>query len=306
MTRRREVERHMRSLGEIREIMGSMKTLAFMETRKLAGRLDHQQRAVGTIEQAAQDFLAFHPDALPGVQGLAPAYVVVGSERGFCGDFNEQVLRRLEAHIEEEGDDDPALIAVGQRLYARLADDPRVAATTDGADVAEEMERVLARIVDAVGGLRAQRGPLSLTAVFQHAEPREVAVVSLLPPFREYAGSKPRFSVAPLLNLSPSDCFLGLVDNYLLAALHGALSESLMAENHRRVQHLDGAVRHLDHRIEALRRKGNQLRQEEIIEEIEVILLGAADLERLAFEAASVQQSQGPEEMNEPSQRSPC
>ncbi|NIW85710.1 MAG: F0F1 ATP synthase subunit gamma [Gammaproteobacteria bacterium] len=296
MTRRREVERHMRSLGEIREIMTSMKTLAFMETRKLAGRLENQQRAVGTIEQAAQDFLAFYPAALPSAQGLTPAYVVVGSERGFCGDFNEQVLKRLEARIEAGDDSTAALITVGQRLCARLADDPRVVATIEGPDVAEEVERVLVRIVDAVSSLRRKRGPLSLAAVFQRPEPSEVAAVSLIPPFRDCAGAGPRFRVAPLLNLPPSDFFLALVDNYLFATLHEVLNASLMAENHQRVRHLDGAVRHLDQRLEALRRKSDQLRQEEIIEEIEVILLGAADLQHVVCEEPHVRQRNGSDE----------
>jgi len=48
-----------------------------------------------------------------------------------------------------------------------------------------------------------------------------------------------------------------------------------MADNHRRVSHLEGAVRHLDDRSSALRRKCNALHQEEIIEEIEIILLSA-------------------------------
>ena len=35
MTRRRELQRHLHTLDETREILGSMKTLAYMETRKL-------------------------------------------------------------------------------------------------------------------------------------------------------------------------------------------------------------------------------------------------------------------------------
>jgi F-type H+-transporting ATPase subunit gamma len=46
-----------------------------------------------------------------------------------------------------------------------------------------------------------------------------------------------------------------------------------MAENRRRVSHLEGAVRHLDNETTKLTHLYNVLRQEEIIEEIEVILL---------------------------------
>jgi hypothetical protein len=44
-----------------------------------------------------------------------------------------------------------------------------------------------------------------------------------------------------------------------------------MAENLRRVRHPEAAVRHLDDRSAALLRACNALRQEEIIEEIELI-----------------------------------
>ena len=79
-----------------------------------------------------------------------------------------------------------------------------------------------------------------------------------------------------MLNLQPRDFFLELTDQYVFAALHEALYASLMAENDRRVRHLEGAVRNLDDRSTDLRRKCNALRQEEIIEEIEVILLSTS------------------------------
>ena len=52
-----------------------------------------------------------------------------------------------------------------------------------------------------------------------------------------------------------------------------------MAENERRVQHLNAAVDHLDEKSLDLQRRANALRQEEIIEEIEVILLSGAENE---------------------------
>ena len=67
-----------------------------------------------------------------------------------------------------------------------------------------------------------------------------------------------------------------LVDHYLITALHKILHVSLMAENQHRIQHLERATRHLDDRTDELSHRINALRQEEIIEEFEVILLNAA------------------------------
>jgi F-type H+-transporting ATPase subunit gamma len=65
MSKRHEIEEHIRTLGEISEIMGAMNNLAMMEIHKLTRLLSAQQRVVTSMETAAKDFLAFHPDALP-------------------------------------------------------------------------------------------------------------------------------------------------------------------------------------------------------------------------------------------------
>jgi F-type H+-transporting ATPase subunit gamma len=82
----------------------------------------------------------------------------------------------------------------------------------------------------------------------------------------------------PLLDLPPRQFLLGLTEQYLYAALHAVLYQSLAAENQQRIRHLDGAVHHLEERSAALQRRIRALRQEEIIEEIEVILLNAVGL----------------------------
>ena len=56
--------------------------------------------------------------------------------------------------------------------------------------------------------------------------------------------------------------------------MHDVFYSSLMAENRRRLQHMEGALRRMEENAGEMQRKCNMLRQEEIIEEIEVIMLG--------------------------------
>ena len=53
--------------------------------------------------------------------------------------------------------------------------------------------------------------------------------------------------------------------------------ETYLFEVHR-VTHLEGTVKHLDDESAEMARRSNTLRQEEIVEEIEVILLSAVSL----------------------------
>jgi len=271
MSRRRELERHRHSLGEIREIMNSMKTLAYLETHKLSRFLPTQQAVVASTEAIAADFLSFHPDILHAAAATTQVYLLIGTERGFCGDFNRQLLTQLEAAAA------PAtarILGVGRKLQPLLEQDARLVTVIDGASVVEEVPTVLQRLVNELTTLQAQLGNLSLSGI--HHDDEDVRQTGLLPPFLDLAPPTLPQRLPPLLNVPAETFLLDLTDHYLFAALHQILYASLMAENHRRVAHLEMAVKHLDENAAELTRRCNALRQEEIIEEIEVILLSSA------------------------------
>lgn len=275
MSRRRRIERHRRSLDEIRDIMNSMKTLAYVASRKLTHLMQTQDTIVDSIDRAAADFLHFNPVSLPAADGSASVIVLLGSERGFCGDLNHALLRELDRRTADSART-PMLVAVGHKLHIAIEDDPRVAAYVDGANAPDEATDVLTRILDALGKVQAQSGLDSLAALYHETE-QTIAMRTLLPPFRKAAPVP--FHNEPVLNLPPADLFAQLADRYLFAVLHKLLFTALWSENYLRMTHLDGAIKRLDDVSAKLRRQSNVVRQEEIIEEIEVILLNSAETE---------------------------
>ena len=278
MSKRRDLENQLRSLGEIKEIMNAMKNLSLMEVHRLNRFLDTQRRVVASIEAAAADFLLFHPERLSGEGEFRNVYLLIGSERGFCGDFNESLLEALDNHIGSARG--VTVVVVGSKLVDQLTDDTRVAASLDGTSVVEEVDAVLVKLMEALAGLRAPGAagaPLLLT-VFHHDAVEERVRISTLRPFQKPATGSVRFVHAPMLYLDPHAFWTGLVEQYLFAALHELLYSSLMAENQRRMQHMDSAVRRLERTSAELWQRRNILRQEEITEEIEVIMLSVEAL----------------------------
>jgi len=96
MSRRRQVEERLRALCDIEDVLGAMKNLALMETRKLTRFLATQRRVVESIDAALADLLAFHPELRAGTSAAREAHLLLGSERGFCGDFNERIVTAAE------------------------------------------------------------------------------------------------------------------------------------------------------------------------------------------------------------------
>ncbi|MCG6969377.1 MAG: F0F1 ATP synthase subunit gamma, partial [Gammaproteobacteria bacterium] len=143
MTRLYEIEQHLHSMQDIREIMNSMKNLSLMETRKLSHFLSSQQRVVKSTEQAAKDFLSAYPEMQISSPAVSQVYILIGSEQGFCGDFNQTLIDTYNAIAAEKSTDDIKLVAIGMKLYNLLQDHPQLVKALTGPTVGQEVDTIL-------------------------------------------------------------------------------------------------------------------------------------------------------------------
>lgn len=263
-------------LTEIRAIMTAMKNLSLVETRKLARFIGHQQRMLSNIVAATGDFLQFFPDQ-GGGDTSAAILVLIGSERGFCGNFNERLITALGAVTSWR--QVPSLLLVGHRLGLKLDNHPRVLARLEGATVTEDVPAVLDQLMDALHSARGQlvARSVALSCLSVEAD-GDACFKRLLPIAPDPAPSAPHLPYPPRLNATPAAFFAGLLDQYLLAELHGCLYGSLAAENRQRLAHMEHALDRLDQKVARLALRRNALRQEKIVEEIEVMLSSAMAL----------------------------
>lgn len=274
MSRRREIARRLSALTDIAGILSAMKSLALMETRILGEFMNSQRRMVAGIEVAAADFLAWHPVFLPASGQSRELCVLVGSEQGFCGDFNEAIVARIRALC--TGPQAPVRwVIVGRRLSVKLDDDPRTALSLPGASVADEVPAVLLNLTRELNRLlaTAAMAGYSLSTLYHDDSSGELRLRRLLP-LRDLPAPAPR-PYAAEINLPPAEFIAGLTRHALHAMLNETLYSSLMAENRQRQAHMDRALQRLDEDTARLRLAYNTQRQEEITEEIEIILLSA-------------------------------
>ena len=274
MSQRQRFRHLLRQMDEIKSILNAMKNLSFLETRKLERRIINQKTMVTELEEMADDFLCFYPYYYLNDRVNYDIWILFGSERGLCGDFNESLLAQLPLYV-QQSPYEKSLIPVGQKLYQLLQEDNRVRQHFKGADVAEEVSVVLADIVSYLESLHGEKTIFNIYTLFHQAENNQVISTRLIPPFKDSPKTPPAYPHPPILNLRPEKFFTKLVDYYLFIALQEIAYMSLMAENQQRIQHTEGAIQHLEEKIENMTSKYHILRQEEITEEIEVILLNA-------------------------------
>lgn len=273
MARYHDLDLERDKLQDIRDILNSMKTLAQMEAHKLEQVTQAQQAIKQTIEETASDFLNFFPETLPNKEPELKIILLIGSERGFCGDFNGHLLKEFQNSFASAAQN-IYVIGVGNKLESLLQNTSLKFTHLKGANVTEE----IIRVVDSLVQTLATHPPLmTLYAIYHPANESSAIIEKLLPSFTPLKQQNVPLRHPPQLNLTPKAFLLELTDHFLNHTLHRILYSSLMAENQQRIHHLENATQHLDKKTTALLHRINVLRQEEIIEEIEVILLNQVD-----------------------------
>ncbi len=273
MSSRRQIVAKRDAYGDVRTMLSAMKSIALMELHKLSDQIERQRAALETAERAAADFLAFHD--LPLETGKTIC-IVIGSERGFCGDFNDELLPAIKT-IRERGDQ---MLLIGSRLAERFEEEQDKPETLPGPNIAEEIPPALESVTRRLEEIQstAPQVTLRVTALFHDKDGPDEKVIAPLPLPKDKLEMRP---CPPYLTMQPQVFLAGLMEQAMLLALHEVFALSLEIENRRRLEHMDNALRRLDEITADMERRINQARQADIIQEIEMITLSGDTPETL-------------------------
>lgn len=259
MSRRRELENRLSLYAELTGILGAMRSFALAELRRIAQREAAQQKAVDALSHAFRDMAPAlpQPDRNDG-----DIWILLGSARGFCASFNEDILRVWQQNRSAL----LSTIVAGERLAALMPEDAAlalVAGAIGTIDTASAIDRILAAVAEARKTAGDHAG---LVICFRDDAG---ARTQRLLPFAIEAG---RTGVdLPLTNEPASKVATGVTQHYLFHLLLSLLLGSLRVENQMRLMQMENALQHIERNSESLGRLRNQLRQEEIVEEVELI-----------------------------------
>lgn len=266
MSKRRSLQGRIHFFKDLRDILDAIKNVALIEISKLTRTQRYRHHLLGELLSIATLTSAYHPRASRAV--ARQLYVVLGSERGFCSDFDSRIAAFWEQI--RAADPDAAFILVGSALSEKPhAGTPL--AVVSGPLTAEEIDAVLIELLRHIADWQQESSlPTSLSIVAADGE--RVSSEAILPFEPPNAPGPLR---RPTLNIAPDAFIRQFIDQYVDARLHDAFASSLLAENHARLQHMTAAIGRIDDGLGALQRKSRRLRQQEITQEVETLLLAA-------------------------------
>jgi len=260
MTQRAENNYRLALYQELDDIVSAMKNLAQVELVRLEKSHHRQQQVLNVCLEGLSTLQAHQGASLPAPQG-PEVLIALGSERGFCGGFNEQIAQHFNA---QQWDNTARILVIGSRLATKLPPQPGMDFLSAPASIDEALP-AMQKIIDT---LLQGAFPAHLTLLYHDRS--AVQQVTLLPyPQR----SDPPPACASLhIQLPAAELMQALQWQCLQQSLMLYLLDSLKTENRWRLQQMDGAQDHLEELSHDLRLRINAQRQQQIVEEIEVIL----------------------------------
>lgn len=283
MTKRFQLKKYISALGEIDDIMSAMKNLAFIEVSKLNKYANMQKKVVNSIDELGADYLTFSNQFLPDLPLPEPqVYILIGSERGFCGSFNDNILKHFQSTLPNESIQDAHILVIGQKLIDKFEDIIDGFEKINGPTITEEITEVILIVLNYLKNINQTNPNETMlgnwSIIYNEYQNDKPAVNSfnLLHKLCEY--DKATFPYRAVMNIKDEQFFIEYLDHYLFANLYHIFYQSLISENYARLRHIEGAKSKLEKKSRELTQKMNRLRQEEITEEIENILISVESL----------------------------
>jgi F-type H+-transporting ATPase subunit gamma len=284
MARVREIATQLGSLKDLSGVIAAIRVMATAQMQQGERALAAVRNYTEVIRRAFAEAAALAPedrDTTAGRVAPRPSLVVFYSEHGFCGAFNEPLIRAaIQASQQEPG---LRLLFVGSRGAMRAAEHGlrphlTLAMASDIAGVGAAARRVaveLYRMFTEQTITSAEMLFLRETTGNRMGMERLALLPLEAPPRLAHQTAPP-----PLMNLTPRRLRDEIAAEYVFAMQEAAAMESFTSENAARFRTMQAAHENIKRKSIELDRLARRLRQEAVTAEILELIGGAEALKQ--------------------------
>ncbi len=287
-----KLQRKIETSHNLLSVVRTMKSLAAVNIRQFesaASSLDHYYAVVDTGWQA----LLRDQVKLPQKRWKESAVcLVLGSDQGMCGQFNDAVVEFARKHVEKLKSEGKTCVfwAAGERVHGALEEDSGAVEFFHLPGSLNGISTEMQSIVETFAALRKDREVGDLYIVHNRLEngtagyrPSLQRVLPLDEQWLTEKRKKPWTGrCIPMLGLPREMLFNHLLHQYLFASFFRAFAQSMAGENAARLTAMQAAEKNIMEMHETLQGAYRQARQNQITAELLDIVSG--------FEAAREEQ----------------
>ncbi|MFZ5652524.1 MAG: ATP synthase F1 subunit gamma [Bacillota bacterium] len=282
----RDLRRRIKSIKSTQQITKAMKAVSAAKMRRAQDSVTmarpYAKRLISVLGRVASVTSGVRHPLLEVREPKKTAYVIITADRGLCGGFNANVIRK--AYMEIRNIPDVSLICVGRkgRDYFRKRG-YKIAQQYVG--LGENVNAAQAREIAQYIISKYSEGEFDAVYVvyseFVNVLVQRPIVVKLLPaePPKGEEGEKGPGKVDYIFEPSAEEVLAALLPKYVTNTVFQGLLESKAGEHSARMTAMDNATKNASEMISKLTLTMNRARQAAITKEISEIVGGAAALE---------------------------
>lgn len=286
MASMREIKRRKASIESTGQITQAMKLVSTAKLQRAKGKVEASKPYFSRMYDAVNSILAksgniSHP-YLQAAEGGKKAIIVVTSNRGLAGGYNNNVVKLLtKGDIPKE---DILVYAVGRK--------GRDALKRYGYEIKEDYSEVMngpifsdaaeigRAVLEAFANKEVSEIYIAYT-VFKNTITQVPTLMRLLPveiKEEETSGSEADLAI---MNYEPEaeEALDMIIPKYVNSLIYGALTEAIASENGARMQAMDSASNNAEEMVSDLALKYNRARQASITQELTEIVAGTSAIE---------------------------
>jgi len=278
------LKRKINTAADLLSVVKTMKSLAAVNIRQFEEAALSLEEYNHVVDLAWAALVGSGGTVAPSNKKSRVVFLVLGSDQGMCGQFNELMLEAaMEHHGRQKQQGAGTLFwTVGERMRAGLEDmgekvDEHFSLPGSLSGVNERVQI----LVQTFETRRHQNGMDALHVLYHRLvkggfyEPVDLRVLPLDRTWQEkYKGRKWPSRCLPMLGLGWDDLFRHLFRQYLFVSFYRALVQSLASENAARLRSMQAAEKNILEMEEGLQARFRETRQNVITAELLDIISG--------------------------------
>ncbi len=280
----REVKSRIKAVRNIQQITKAMKMVAAARIKRAEARLKAARPYTQKMEEVLDDLVAAMGDGAHPLMEARPVtrvgLVVVAADKGLCGSFNSNVLKRAQAFISNPPNNARLeLVVFGNKAlrYLQRRRTPIREMFGNYKAIFEEAQQAANLVTDLYNSGQVDEVYVLYNEMVSAAvqAPKQVKVLPLTREKRKNAGH-----VAYSFEPDPATALNVIIPRYLEALFFLVLLESRAAELAARLRAMSNATDNADKLASELTLQYFRARQDQITNELIEISSGAASLEK--------------------------
>lgn len=278
----REIKRKIRSVNSTMQITKAFELVSTAKLKRARDRMDITKPYFDTIQTAVQDILStdkrIKSKYISNDEQVKPLYIVVTSDRGLCGGYNINAVKKSLEQLKTK--DEAKFIAIGKRAHDLLKQNG-YNVIDSFLYISEKPEYIHATQIAKVAMSLYEKGEVdSIHFVYTRfvSTISQLATDLLLLPIDRPEGKEDDATTIVNYEPSPEEVFKYIIPKYIESTLYGGLIESSASEQAARRVAMESASDNAEEIIEELTLSFNQARQAAITQEISEIVGGAEAL----------------------------